>query len=241
MSVSRLVPGSSGVPCAAYASTPHSTRAARCAYDSAFDSRVGRRWWPSTASGAHDVTGRPGRPAISSMSARGLAGDEPRGGLVLHPADAVVVTFGGGPVHGGADPGPVLRADHVDLPGAQRPGGDHGTVEHQVRRDVEQRAVLGAGRLALGSVDHDVGAATADLGPRATGPHHGLQLARQREARAAAATDLDLTEQLEQGLDPGLGQRAEAGAVGDQPGSPVDAGQQRSARCARRRWRVGGS
>ena len=64
----------------------------------------------------------------------------------------------------------------MQLAGAERAGGGDGPVEHQVRAGQRERAVLGAGRLALAEVDHD---------HRAAAPRGGLELGGERERRPA--------------------------------------------------------
>ena len=72
----------------------------------------------------------------------------------------------------------AVEADD-DAVGARRGGGGQRAVEDEVRDPGQQDAVLGAGRLALGAVDHHRGPAPAG--------GHGAHLDRRRERRAAAA------------------------------------------------------
>jgi hypothetical protein len=95
--------------------------------------------------------------------------------------------------------------------GADRAGGDRRAVEDQVRGFVEQRAILGAGRLALGAVGHHR-AWTAAAGHR---PH----LAGNREGGAAPTTQPRAVHLVNQALGrpaTQVGQRSEQVEVGAQ-------------------------
>ena len=87
-------------------------------------------------------------------------------------------------------PGPVPVQADVDGVRTHRPGGQHGTVQHQVRRAGQQRLILAAGRLALRAVGDDH--------LPAVGLGHDGQLPVHREGRAAPAGQaggLDITDQ----------------------------------------------
>jgi hypothetical protein len=108
------------------------------------------------------------------------------------PAQPPVLTgpFG----QGSADAAPylvVLRRQHqVHRLRSERPRGEDGAVQDQVRTGQGKRGVLEAGRLALAHVD-DHGLATGRAGG-------GLELGREREARASASADVHRGEARQQ-------------------------------------------
>ena len=89
-------------------------------------------------------------------------------------------------------PHPRVRALDVEhhLVGADRGGGDHGAVDHEVRRVGEQDGVLAAGRLALRAVGDDHGPA-----PPA---RDGAQLEGAGDVSAAAPAQPAALDRVEQ-------------------------------------------
>ena len=170
---------------------PSRTRTAVCAYVSAFESTVGRPPRPLIADGRLVVTGRFGRPEISSRTAE----DSPATNRHSASCTVAATRVGLRPLrecgtHRRLDRRPLARHDDVDDVGADRPCHELRAIEHEVRLEHHERRVLRAGRLALCGVHHD------DRAPASTPrrPH----LASQREGRAAAATQVDRLEQLSQ-------------------------------------------
>ena len=136
--------------------------------------------------GGQAVTGRLGRPAISSSTARAWPGDEPRRRDVPHQAHPPVAALVHRRLHGRHGQRPVAGEDDVHLARAEGARRGDRAVQHEVRTCACQRTVLAARRLALAEVDHD------DRPPRALG--RGAQLDREGERRPAAAAQPDVVD-----------------------------------------------
>src|SRR5579862_3348874 len=137
-----------------------------------------------------------------AQEGRLLAGDERRRHGGERDVGVVASTPLGERSRQAAGGRPVRHRDD-DSPCADRAGGDHRAVEHEVRREPADGTVLRARRLALGGVgDHDW-----------TPPRRGdgAQLGRRRERRAPAAAQARAVELFDQSR--GSRQRPERGRV----------------------------
>ena len=112
----------------------------------------------------------------------------------------------------------------MQVAGAERERRGDGAVEHEVGAGERQGHVLARGGLTLGEVDHHHGAAAAPPGTRRG--RRG-ELGGEREARAAAPSQPDGRRALLEVGEGDPGERAVLGPVGGEPGTCLDATQQR--------------
>ena len=178
--VTSVEPGWSAGPSARNHPGPWRAISARCASVSVFCTSVGLRFSPRSDGRGGVRVGFGARPSERPQQ-RGLLAAEERVG---HAGDA---GCGGRSsrsrerrIDGRVRVDAGVRDRHHDrCPRRRRRPRRHRAVEHEVRRALEQDAVLDAHRLALGAVDDD------DPAPAAGG--HAAQLDRRGEQRAAAA------------------------------------------------------
>ena len=192
VTVTRVEPGASGVPCRRNHWGPW--RAMRATWDrvSALWTTTGRRPTRSGTDLSTRSVGRAGRSLSHGHERRLLAGHVAarrahHGGTGSGAAPARV-PLGEGGLERPAAAGPLSSATQThDLGGADHGRGHLGAVQDQVRGVGQQDPVLGAGRLTLHGVDHHH--------RRAARPADGVPLGAGGEARTSPAEQ------------PGLGDR----------------------------------
>ncbi len=169
------------------------------------------------------LSGRQSRPAVQAVDHGGaLSGHEPFG-QSLHPhLPACGAAFRDGRAQRLLHVGPGDADD--DVVGADRGGGQQGSVEHQVRDVQQQRLVLEAAGLALTGVDDDRGPRVAALG-RA---HDGAQLPGEGETGPTATAQVDVLGEVDEFVRPVARHLAVRGQMRHtvEPGGLVETGQE---------------